>query len=74
MIRSHGWLLAKLVRLKSTPSSCLTELILETTFGFLITLLNLSILLLYPVDGLDQRHIISDELLPIALEGADLIL
>lgn len=74
MIRSHGWLLSKLIRLKSVPPGCLSELILETTFGFLITMLNLSILLLYPVDGLDQRHIISDELLSIALEGADLIL
>lgn len=74
MIRVHGGLLAELVRLKSVPPSCLYELVLEPSFGFLITLLNLRILLLDPVDGLDQRYVISDELLPIALEGTHLIL
>jgi hypothetical protein len=74
MIRAHGGLLAELVGLKPVPPGCLCELVLEPTFGFLITLLNLSILLLDPVDGLDQRHVISDELLPIALEGTHLVL
>jgi hypothetical protein len=74
MIRVHGRLLAELVGLKSVSPGCLSELVLKPTFGFLITLLNLRILLLDPVDGLYQRHVISDELLPIALEGADLVL
>lgn len=74
MIRAHGGLLAELIRLKSVPPSCLRELVLKPTFGFLITLLNLSIIILDPVDGLDQRYVISDELLPIALEGTHLVL
>jgi hypothetical protein len=74
MIRVHGGLLAELVRLKSVPPGCLCEFFFEPTFGFLIALLYLSILLLDPVDRLDQGHVISYELLPIPFEGADLFL